>query len=48
MANVQFKYYYQNEQGVNTKTMDIYLKILNSDIDFIIFTETWIGNNIFD
>lgn len=39
--------YYQNVRGLRTKTSDVFRKILLGSYDVIVFTETWLVDDIF-
>ncbi|CAH0727206.1 unnamed protein product, partial [Brenthis ino] len=38
--------FYQNVRGIRTKTVEDYQSVLNSNYDILVFTETWLNNNI--
>ncbi|CAH0724091.1 unnamed protein product, partial [Brenthis ino] len=38
--------YYQNVRGLRTKTNDVFKNIANSNYKVIVFTETWLNDNI--
>lgn len=42
----QLKIFYQNVRGIRTKTNVIYLALLNTDFDVIVFSETWLNDSI--
>lgn len=45
---MKLKIYYQNVNGLKTKTTDIRHSILTRDIDVIVLSETWLNGNIFN
>lgn len=45
--SVQLSIYYQNVRGIRTKLQDVYKNVLLCNYQVIIFTETWLNDNIF-
>ncbi|CAH2087196.1 unnamed protein product [Euphydryas editha] len=43
----QLTIYYQNVRGIRTKLHDVYKNVLTCNYQVIIFTETWLNDNIF-
>ncbi|CAH2084486.1 unnamed protein product [Euphydryas editha] len=43
----QLTIYYQNVRGIRTKLHDVYKNVLTCNYQVIVFTETWLNDNIF-
>lgn len=48
MASNDFLIYYQNVRGLRTKCLDLFNNVLASNYDVLLFTETWLQDDVLD
>lgn len=46
--NHNISFYYQNIRGTRTKCLDLFNNILSRNYDILMFTETWLQDDVFD